>query len=74
MTSLKILSFGYALLALSVAYPTSIERARVLGRQEDVLDEYDYVIVGGGTAGLTVGDRLSEDGKCWLKGRKKPKS
>ncbi|KEZ42395.1 Glucose oxidase [Scedosporium apiospermum] len=63
MTSLKILSFGYALFALAVAYPTSIERARVLGRQEDVLDEYDYVIVGGGTAGLTVGDRLSEDGK-----------
>ena len=26
------------------------------------IDEvYDYVIVGGGTAGLTVGDRLSED-------------
>lgn len=27
-------------------------------------EEYDYVIVGGGTSGLTVGDRLSEDGKC----------
>ncbi|KAK0668229.1 putative GMC oxidoreductase [Cercophora samala] len=26
-------------------------------------DSYDYVIVGGGTAGLTVGDRLSESGK-----------
>lgn len=29
-----------------------------------VKDEYDYVIVGGGTAGLTVGDRLTADGKC----------
>lgn len=27
-----------------------------------VKNEYDYVIVGGGTAGLTVADRLSEDG------------
>ncbi|KAF2179010.1 GMC oxidoreductase [Zopfia rhizophila CBS 207.26] len=26
-------------------------------------DEYDYVIVGGGTSGLTVGDRLTVDGK-----------
>lgn len=62
----KSTSFAYALLAasLATAYPTSIERARVLARQEDALDEYDYVIVGGGTAGLTVGDRLSEDGKC----------
>ncbi|KAB5515483.1 hypothetical protein GE09DRAFT_1179452 [Coniochaeta sp. 2T2.1] len=26
-------------------------------------DAYDYVIIGGGTAGLTVGDRLSESGE-----------
>lgn len=25
---------------------------------------YDYVIVGAGTSGLTVADRLSADGKC----------
>ncbi|KAK8110717.1 uncharacterized protein PG998_007174 [Apiospora kogelbergensis] len=29
-----------------------------------VKNEYDYVIVGGGTAGLTVADRLSEDGSA----------
>lgn len=28
-----------------------------------IKETYDYVIVGGGTAGLTVGDRLSESGK-----------
>lgn len=27
-------------------------------------DTYDFVIIGGGTSGLTVGDRLSESGTC----------
>jgi len=61
------LAYGLlALASLATAYPASVERATLLGRQEEALDEYDYIIVGGGTAGLTVGDRLSEDGKCKL--------
>lgn len=36
------------------------------GRRQEIEDTYDYVIIGGGTAGLTVGDRLSENGKCKL--------
>lgn len=30
---------------------------------KDAKETYDYVIIGGGTAGLTVADRLSESGK-----------
>lgn len=39
-------------------------QSTILKRSEEVKDAYDYVIIGGGTAGLTVGDRLTEDGKC----------
>ncbi|KAH6718624.1 hypothetical protein BKA61DRAFT_712358 [Leptodontidium sp. MPI-SDFR-AT-0119] len=35
----------------------------LVNRADQVEDVYDYVIVGGGTAGLTVGDRLSESGR-----------
>lgn len=61
-----MLSFkNTALSALAVAshvqaFPT---KARIIERQVDVAEEYDYVIVGGGTSGLTVGDRLTEDGE-----------
>lgn len=50
-----------------LARPTGQGLAKIVSRQE-VQEEYDYVIIGGGTSGLTVGDRLTENGKCELSG------
>jgi hypothetical protein len=49
---------------LSAAWPQPPVLANIHARADEVRDEYDYIIVGGGTAGLTVGDRLTENGKC----------
>ncbi|KAF2142695.1 GMC oxidoreductase [Aplosporella prunicola CBS 121167] len=46
----SLLSFA-ALLAFSQSRPIN----------DALLDEYDYIIVGGGASGLTVADRLTED-------------
>ncbi|KAK3983968.1 putative GMC oxidoreductase [Cladorrhinum sp. PSN332] len=45
---------------LTAAAPGSAVHLR---GHDDLRDVYDYIVVGAGTAGLTVGDRLSESGK-----------
>lgn len=45
------------------ARPSSIDIASIKRHVSELDDSYDYIIIGGGTSGLTVGDRLSEDGK-----------
>lgn len=57
-----------ALLSLVVA--ASLANASNLGKRttflngaDQVAESYDYVIIGGGTSGLTVADRLTENPK-----------
>ena len=50
-----------ALLLGSLALVQAIPTRRIVKRQvEELRDSYDFVVVGGGTSGLTVADRLSE--------------
>ncbi len=46
-----------------LGYPRGVERSTVLSYGSQVDKVYDYVIIGGGTSGLTVADRLTEDGQ-----------
>ncbi|KAL5888270.1 hypothetical protein ACKVWC_003543 [Pyricularia oryzae] len=51
------------LLVLALSFSNLAHSGGIVQDANGLADSYDYVIVGGGTAGLTLGDRLSEDGK-----------
>ena len=65
MHSLSVLPYWALLLAVKSAFclPRGVERSLLLTKPSEVEKTYDYVIIGGGTSGLTVADRLTEDGK-----------
>lgn len=60
-------AFPCAFLIASILFPAAnpspllANRAQAKYSAADLLDSYDYVVVGGGTSGLVVGSRLSED-------------
>ena len=43
-----------------------VEHAVLVDRAADLKVEYDYVVVGGGTSGLTVANRLTENPKSTM--------
>lgn len=51
------------ILNICTAFPVSFRNIATIKRSAADIDScYDYIIVGGGTSGLTVADRLTEDG------------
>lgn len=48
-------------LSVSGALAHPLFNGRLVSRADELLSEYDYVIVGAGASGLTVANRLSEE-------------
>lgn len=52
---------GALALAVPASHASQASRAVLLHGAEQLREEYDYVVVGGGTSGLVVANRLTED-------------
>lgn len=63
-TGLGFVAVFTTLLSVVSGIPHELRSAKIHHRAADVAEEYDYVIVGAGTAGLTIADRLTANGEC----------
>jgi hypothetical protein len=59
MTQTLTLALGFLSVVQAIS---SWKKADVKRDFSELAKEYDYVVVGAGTAGATIADRLSEDG------------
>lgn len=57
------LALPLAFAPLAHCYPLLAERATLITDSSQLRSAYDYVVIGGGTSGLTVANRLTENEK-----------
>lgn len=61
LLSIAQLLLSLALVTLASCYPNLARRATSIDQVSQLKHAYDYVVIGGGTSGLTVANRLTED-------------
>ncbi len=61
LLSITQLVLSLALAPTAYCYPLLAERATVVDDVSQLKAAYDYVVIGGGTSGLTVANRLTEN-------------